>query len=437
MKQIARSVLLSIVAIMTMALSLAMVSAESPNYDIIQVEVNDLEVLDNVLDVERDEDLEVEVYVEGDANISGSFVDKVRVEAEIIGYEFGPISDVTEVFSVEAGVVHKKLLHLHIPDDIDASEKYTLRIRVSDQVDEEELLIALNVDEQRHALNIFDIIISPTNVMAGKPVFGKIRVENLGEKEENDVKVMISIPQLGVSESGFIPELVTQLEEEDEEFFEQQSSDQIEFILRIPEDAPSGEYTVQVDVVYNRGHSQVSESRRITVQAIPQGKVMETVINPETTSKTAKVGEQVQYRVMIANLGDEKGVYSVQLDGTQWAEAYVEPGFLTVMPDSTGQFTIFLRPLEGADARMYTFNARVMLGNEVVSDVILQTKVEEAAEEKAASATTFKTVLAIIFAILVVVLIVLGIIIAVRRAEEDDESPGAVEGQTYYYSPKR
>ena len=78
-----------------------------------------------------------------------------------------------------------------------------------------------------------------------------------------------------------------------------------------------------------------------------------------------------------------------------------------------------------------------MLGTEVVSDVILQTKVEKMAEASATPAT-FKTILAIIFAILVVVLIVLGIVIAVRKtAEAEEETPGTAEGQTYYYSPKK
>ena len=205
----------------------------------------------------------------------------------------------------------------------------------------------------------------------------------------------------------------------------------------MPEDAPSGDYTVQVDVTYNRGNSKLSQTRKITVEALPQPAAVETVINPESTMKTATAGSEVAYRIMVANLGTDKGVYSIQLDGTQWADAHVEPGFLTVMPDSTGEFTVFVTPLASAEARTYSFNARVMLGTEVVSDVILQTKVEKMAEASATPAT-FKTILAIIFAILVVVLIVLGIVIAVRKtAEAEEETPGTAEGQTYYYSPKK
>ena len=412
--------------------------AASLNYEITSVEVNDLDLSSiSSFDVERDEDLEIEVTIFGESNTTSQVTDDVRIEAEIIGYEFGPISDITQVFSVDAGKTYKKVLHLHIPDDIDASQEYTLRIRASDPLDEEEMNFKLHIDEQRHSLNIFDVILSPTTIQAGKPFFGKVRIENLGEKEENDVKVVMSIPQLGISESGFIPELVSQKQEESEDFFQEQSSDQIEFILRVPEDAATGEYTVQVDVIYNRGNSKISQTRKIMVQALPQPAAVETVINPESTLKTTTVGQEVMYRIMIANLGTDKGVYSIQLDGAQWADARVEPGFLTVLPDSTGEFTVFVTPLDGADARTYSFNARVMLGTEVVSDVILQTKVESAVEPSAAPAT-FKTILAVIFAILVIVLIVLGITIAVRKTQEaEQDTPNAAEGQTYYYSPKR
>ena len=423
-------IMLVTLALLTVAPS---VHASSPNYDITKVEIDDVEV-SGTYDVERDTEIEIEVTLQGDANMTADFVDDVRIEAEIIGYEFGPISDTTPVFSVDKGITYKKILHLHIPEDIDASEVYTLRIRASDKNDDEEVTISLNIDEQRHFLNIFDIVVSPTKIMAGKPFFTKVRVENLGEKEENDIKVMVSVPELGISESGFIPELVTQIDEQEEEFFEQQSSDQIEFILRVPEDASTGVYTVQVDVIYNRGNSKITETKTISVDALPQAANVETIINPESTSKTTMVGSEVVYRIMVANLGTEKGVYSIQLDGTQWADAHVEPGFLTVLPDSTGEFRVFITPMKGVDARTYTFNARVLQGNEVVSDVILQTKVEEAEQS---NAPAFKTILAVIFAVLVVVLIVLGIVVAIRKSAEDEETPNAAEGQTYYYSPNR
>lgn len=427
----------TIIILFACAFAVPAVQADSPNYDITKVEIDDIELTGLTYDIERDQDLTIEVFVTGASNISGEFVDNVRVQAEIIGYEFGPISDITPLFSIDQGVTYKKVLRLHVPHDIDASQTYTLRIRVSDKIDEEEEIITLNIDEQRHALNIFAALLSPTTVQAGKPVLVTVNVENLGEKQEDQIIVTASIPQLGISNSGIIGELVTQQQEKREEFFKEQISEQIQLLLRIPEDAASGQYTVQIDVNYNRGHSQVSQTKVLTVQALPKAVGVETIINPETTSKTAAIGEEVAYRVMVANLGTDKGVYSIQLDGVQWAEARVEPGFLTVLPDSTGQFTVFITPLAGIDARTYTFNARVLQGNDVVSDVILQTKVE-ASVAAAAGPTTFKTVLAIIFGILVLVLIVLGIIVATKRATEEQEgAPGAVEGQTYYYSPKR
>ncbi len=407
----------------------------APNYSITQIEIDDI-IVTGTFDVERDQDLDIEVVLTGAGNITGGVIDNVRIEAEIIGYEFGPIIDATPIFSVDQGITYRKTLRLHIPNDIDSSKTYTLRIRASDPIDQEEQTVSLNIDEQRHDLNIVDAFLTPSIVQAGKPVFAKVRVENLGEKEEDDIKVVVSIPQLGVSESGYIPRLVTQQQEQHEQFFERMSSDEIDFILRAPEDAQTGDYTVQIDVIYNRGNSRISETRKLSVQALPQASAVETVINPETTFKTIKIGEEGIYKVMVANLGTEKGVYSIQLDGTQWADAHVEPGFLTVLPGSTGEFQVFVTPISGADARTYSFNARVMQGTEVVSDVILQAKVEPA-QQQSSSPATFKMVLAGIFGLLVVILIILGIIVAYKKTTENNEAAGAAEGQTYYYSPKK
>ena len=58
------------------------VLATSPNYQIKQVEVNDLDItaITN-LDVERDEDLEIEVTLFGESTANGTVTDDVRIEA--------------------------------------------------------------------------------------------------------------------------------------------------------------------------------------------------------------------------------------------------------------------------------------------------------------------------------------------------------------------
>jgi len=421
------------------------VEAESPNYEILSVEVDDLLAYSSSgsgsiteLDVERGDTIDIEVVIEG-AEGTGELIDDVFAEAKIIGYEFGSISDMTGPFSIEAGKTYKKTLTLGIPYDIDASEVYTLRIEVSDALDEEYVYFDLHIDEQRHDLNIYDVLLSSSTITAGNPVFVTARIENLGEKKEEDIKVKVSVPELGISAVGFIDELDTQEQEESEMYKDSvDSSKQIDLLLHIPEDAETGTYEVRVDVEYNRGHSFLSESLSINVEGLETDKGVQTILNSDSTSKIASAGEEVEYKIMIANLGEETGIYSVQVDGVStWAELSVDPGFLTVMPDSTGEVIVKLSPFGTQESESHSWVAKVMLGTTPIGELTFTTKVDVGETKVAAGGDVVKTVLAVIFGILVVVLIVLALIIAFRRTGNTEETAPMTEGQTYYYSPKR
>ncbi|MBS3144604.1 hypothetical protein J4208_03385 [Candidatus Woesearchaeota archaeon] len=423
-----------------------LVSAAAPDYTIIGVEVNDLQAFGGSttipnLDVERGETIEIEVTLQGNATIPGGQVPDVRVEARIVGYEFGTVSDISDIFSVDEGLVYKKRLTLVIPEDIDASELYTLRVEASDSRNEDQIEFTLNIDEQRHSLNIFDILVNPSsNVVAGQPIFVISRIENLGELKEDDVRVTASIPELGVSTSNFIDELITELQEEEEEFrLDEQSSRQLEFLLRIPEDAQTGEYTLKVDVLYNRGHSLLTETRKIFVKGMEKPKEVDTLINIDSTTKRVNQNEETSFKLMFANMGTEKGLYTVQVDGVApWGQYRVEPGFITVQADGTAEANIFIRANDNAEPRNYVSVVRVMMGREIVHEFNVNTEVVGVAQKT--STTTVKTVLAVIFIILVIALVVLGLIIAFRKMKEDNEGSetmtNVAEGQTYYYYPQ-
>ncbi len=424
-------------------------NADSPNYDILRIEVNDLEAFQQGstssipnLNLELLDTLNVQLTLQGATSISGSFVDDVVCESKILGYEFGALSDRTPIFTVEENLVYSKVMNIPIPDDIDASESYTLRIECSDPIDEEQMEFNIIINEIRHYLRIFDVITSPSNkVGAGQPVITTVRLENRGQKEEDDIRVTASILELGVSATNYLDELVTLQQEENEDFlFEEEAQGQIDLLLRIPQDAPTGEYTLRVDVEYNRGHNVISETRRVFVEGVKAEEKAETVLNIDATSKQVNKGESATYTLTIANLGTDKGIYSVMLDGlTADLQGTVEPGFLTVLPDSTGQVRITVTPTTDAEMRDHTFVANVMLGKELINQVTLHTKVAGEKKEQA-SAAGFKMVLAVLFIILVVVLVALGLFIAFRKEKEDTagaEMPTEAQAQTYYtYYPK-
>lgn len=410
------------------------VNAVSPDYDIVNVEVNDIDISGTSFDVERGEELEVEVTLRGD-----SAVDNVRVEARIDGYEYGRISDVSDVFSVDPGVTFKRTLHLNVPFDIDASQLYTLRIEVFDKVNNEVLDLSLNLDERRHDVNFFDVLASPSTISAGRPLFVTAVLENLGEKKEENIKVTASIPELGVVTSVYLDELVTEGQETNERFDDdEESSRNVDLLLRIPEDANSGEYTLKVDAEFNRGHDLITATKKVTVKGAEKT-ATEAVVNVDSTSKKLSPGQEVTYKVMVANLGDTRGLFSVNVDGVEaFGSATVEPSFVTVEKDSTGEVLVKVKASDNAKAGNYNFVTRVSQDGKVLRELTMSARVE--GPVRAVSGwDDLRKVLTVVFVILVVLLVVLGIVLAYKKMGEEEEAstPDVTQGQTYYYHPKR
>ena len=445
MKKLSGLLVLFFVAIVALT---STAQADAEHYFIKKVLVDNIDITGSSLDVKRGDMINIEIWVQGklgnNTNSTSNLVPDVRAEARIIGYEFGEIAARSGLFSIEGDNLYKKTLSLSIPKDIDASEKYTLRVEVADSRDEDRREFDVHLDEQRHSLNIFDIALNPSSrIQAGQPLFPSVVVENLGAMKEENIKVTVSVPKLGISAVNFIDELVPELVEERQRFDRnEESSQRVDFLLRMPEDAKSGEYDLQVEVLYNRGHSVLSATRKFSVQGVEAKKEVDTVINIDSTSKSVKQGEEAVYKVMFANLGNERGIYSVQVDGVSWAQSRTEPGFVTVGPDSTAEAMIYMKPNDNTEPRNYVSVVRVLLGREIINEFTLNTNVlegEEAEEESATSA--LKVVLAVIFSVLVIALIVLGLIIAFRKIksneEEEQVSNVPAEGQTYYYHPRR
>ena len=441
--------LIVLLAIVSLVLTSVSVLADSPNYNITRVEVNDVLLQGRVLDIERTDSLSIEVELEVSAD-----TDDVRVEAEIEGYEFGDIKDKSEIFDAEAGRTYKKTLTLEIPDDLQASKTYTLRIEASDPDNQEVIEVQLGIDEKRHFLRIFDVILRPQgSVESGKPVFATVRVENLGEKKERDIEVRVSVPQLGIVARDYINELVTEFEESitsDDD--EESSASSNELMLRIPDDTKTGVYDLLVEVLYNRGHSKVVQRIPLAVEGkkVEQTPITETtIVSVDGSSKTIKSGEEVAYKVMFANMDNTQKIYSVEVLGTQlFADTRVDPGFVNVQGGKAGEIYVFLKAKDNAESKRQFFTVRAMSGNNVVKEISLTAEVKG----KEISTTSWNWVrngLYIVFIVLILVLIVMLITWGVRYSREDENyerkdenkplepSPSVAEGQSYYYYPKQ
>jgi hypothetical protein len=226
--------------------------------DIQKVEIDGERVDDSSvrLDVLRGQEIEIELTL-----VPTEDIEDIEIRAFISGYEyndFDSIADSIGPISMDAGVKYRKTLSVALPDDVEEDD-YKLRLIFSNRNGDDMIVknYQIKVDLPRHELKITDILFHPgKNVKAGTALLGQIRIENMGEKDEDDVVVKIMIPELGVSATDYIDEIETGEQEETEELY-----------LRIPENAEPGIYQAQIYVGYNNNHDKLLATSVLNIEA--------------------------------------------------------------------------------------------------------------------------------------------------------------------------
>ncbi len=422
-----------------LVLSTTAIAGELQLKDGLTVKIDDMEVNDgDIINVERGQDVEVKVMFAPEFDY-----DNVRVKAWIGGYEYDDVKDVSSIFDAEEGVSYKKTLMLKIPEDIEIKDSdnerdtYEIMVEVYNDDDDYEESFILRIKEQRHRLAIQDVILRPgSTVQAGQALFATVRVENLGDKKEEDIRVSVSIPDLGIAQKTYIDEL-TAHEEDNED--EESSMSSEEIYLRIPADAKTGFYNVKVDVEYSRGYEIVSATGKIYVQgteAPEQGPTeTKTVVGTDATTKTVKQGEEVAYKVMIANMGSAPQIYSVEVSGEKlWGSSRVDPAFAKIQNDATGEMYVYIKANADATVGKQMFTVKVKAGDTIVDEKTLTADITAKEAPITTPVGSLKNALIIGFGVLVVLLIIIGLIVLFNRMSREEE-PGEIpssEGQAYY-----
>ncbi len=405
----------SIKAIIALAIVLSLAGiVQALPVTINEVEIDDTVIQPNAvnrLDLERGEEYDVRVKLTPIANI-----DNVEVRVFISGYEYNDveeISDKTTVFDADANVTYVKKFTIKIPDEVDEDD-YKLRVIVSDRFNDELLQsYNLKIDVPRNALAIEDVVLSPSNaVKAGSALLATVRVENKGEKSQDDVKVTVSIPALGISGTEYIEEIDNDDEEEETE----------EIFLRIPRCTKAGSYDVNVDVEYSQNHRKVSQKKTISVLA-------DETCDDEQPKTTITLGNQMQnvmggqtavFPITVTNAGRTSKTFVVTVPSSDWATVTMTPTSTLVVPAGTTQ-TIFVNVAVGEDtpSGAHSLTATVTSGTQTVQELTLTSNVTK-------QTSGLKGVFEVVLIVLVVLLVIIGIVIGIGHYRNRDQA------ETYY-----
>lgn len=378
------------------------------------------------LDVEKGADLNIEI------TLSATAVAKnIEVEAFIAGFEFNDIdrvADVTPLFDVLANVTYVKRLVVPIPEDMEQDE-YKLRVMVSDR-NNNEIIQTYNLvlDVPRHLLKVEDIVLTPENeVAAGGVLLAAVRIENLGGKAEEGVKVQVSIPELGVSATKYVDEVGRGDEEESEDVY-----------LRLPECVTPGVYAVVATVYYADKHRTATGSSRILVtknelcsddseweDGSEEPKIAVTV---GSMVLSAKVGGQTVFPITMVNNGVTSKSFSVTPSIGSWASVQVSPTAMAVLSAGKSQtFYVSVVPNEQAGIGRQGFSVSIMSGSDVLQQLVLEVDVGGVAGKK--KSTGLKTVLEGVLVVLFAVLIILALLVGFKVL---NETPPRKKAEPYY-----
>jgi len=427
----------AVVLVITLVALAAVVSADSDLYSVSSVEVNGITVATGVVtNVQLDETTEVEVFIEGTGNAttcpSGNVDDcavDARVRVWIGGYEYDDVEAVTSTFTVEPGVSYRKTLSLDIPADLDVEDhSYTIYVEVFDDEDSERGDYDIWAERPRHSLYLIDTIFD-ASVDAGAATSVEVRLENLGESKEEDIKVE-AVLDTAVA-TMYLDELAA-FEEDNED---EESSESIFLTLYTDEDMKSGYYDLLVTVTYNRGHDTLEQSYKVWVDGVDEESEdageAKTAISLSSTSVEGTEEEPTEIVLTFTNTGTGAGSYTVTVNGiAQWADASVSPSTVLVGAGASQEMTVTVTPDNDAEGDQ-DFSLQVLNEDgKLVQDIAMTMEVENGSWFGDSGSW-----LKIAFIILIVLIIIIGLIVAFRKLKDDDDDDEPLEpqeGKTYY-----
>ena len=261
-------------------LSVPAMAAVSTDYQITEVQVDDITYAnaDDIVYVERGSTIEIELYLEGTGN-----TEDVNVKAWLGGYEYDYVQTTSSMFDIEDGVSYKKTLNLQLPNDMNAEQDYTLYVEVYDDQNYVREDFDLRVSKERHDIRVYDVIVD-NQVDAGDYGSVLVRLENMGDHKEEDLRVEVSSEALGIEVATYLDELTN----DERPNRDEETSGDVTLNFEVPADAETGAYDLNVEVTYNRGHSLVEDTAVLNVLGAQEdaGEVTVTVTDSEEPTST-------------------------------------------------------------------------------------------------------------------------------------------------------
>lgn len=386
-------------------------SVSAAEYTIYRVEVNDIVPTnsdDTPASVTAGETAKIEVWFKTDIDFSEDYDRDVTVEAELdTGKE--KVRTVSESMIIESGDSKKVTLTLQVPYELKdvCSELVDLTIEIDGEKYEVTEDYKLRVKRVQYNADVMSIN-TEQSVEAGDTFPVDIVLKNIGYNDLDDMYVTVGIPALELEKTVYVGDLIAVENESDDD---DEDTLSMRLYLRIPYDAVSGIYALEVEATND--DLSIIAAKQIVIKNDFSSNVVTTDYR-----KTFSVGENGEYSLLIVNPTNKVKIYRVVPESTGSLSVRASESVVAVPAGSSKTVKIFARADAGGE---YQFDVNVFSGEELVGTTRLSANVEGAAVQNAVVVLTI--VLAIIFVVLLIVLIVL-----LRKKPEKAEE----FGESYY-----
>jgi uncharacterized membrane protein len=391
------------------------------------------DVVARTLSVDEGQTIDIEVTLDAGVDSTGAPValEDIEVSAKIKGYEYSrdePMTDSTRLFDVAANSRKSVDLSIDLPRNLE-KQVYWLHIEIDTaNSGSVERIVKLNVEPTRHGIDIADVTFSPGNtVKAGRSLLTSVLLENYGDNVEEDVKVTVSMPALGITASEYVDEVEV---DNSESSANVDYEDVPEMFLPIPANAKEGDYEVVVTASYDR-FEEVTEVYTIHVLGNERFSGDDTTlvlaVGPET--QNVKAGSTARYAVALTNAGSKSRAYLVNAVAGDWASVSLSDSLVVLSPNQNKVVYVDVATSASAAQGAQTVAVTISADNENLETVSLGAVVLANDAPASGSNVSLRNGLEIALIVLVVILVIIGLIIGFSRLRRDDEGD---EDKAYY-----
>ncbi|MFA5992928.1 MAG: hypothetical protein WC796_04440 [Candidatus Pacearchaeota archaeon] len=394
-------ILVSFIAVLTIAMLGTFASAASLDIKNQYVEVNGLPATGNNAVISGDT---LPVRIDFTANENAS---EVQVSAWVQGYRSERVQqDFADLIS---GGDYSARLLVDVPTDLDPTQDLTLYVRVeSDNGNWED---SFNLKGQRQSNELSVLLVDMDNtVKAGSTMPIGVVVKNIGMHESQDTMVTVKVPELGISKTAYLEDLAVL--DTCTENCDNEDSVERNLFLTIPSNAPAGVYKVEITAFNDKTEATVVKTLTVA-QSEASGKIL---ANP--SSKSFAVGEEAVYELVLVNSGDKLAIYNLGSTASDALTVTLSDYVAAVPAGSSKTVTVY-----ATANREGTFGFAVTANSDNFSDKVNYTAVVKNQKITNNNIIVLTIALAIIFVVLVIVLVVL----LTRRPQKSEEF-----GESYY-----